>query len=110
MQVEAEAAEYVPTRQLEQTDAEATAYLPATQAPVVVDRPVVAQYEPAGDDVHEVEPVEAWYLPVEQLIQDEEDEAEYLPTRQFEHTIAAAEEYCPAVHVPVTADRPVVAQ
>ncbi len=68
-QLDADADEYVPTRQEEHVVADAIAYLPATQAPVTAERPVVAQYDPAEQDTHEVEPVDAWKDPVAQLVQ-----------------------------------------
>jgi len=55
---------------------------------------VVAQYEPALQEVHAVEPVEAWKYPAPQLVQELAEETENVP----------------AAHVPVTAERPVVAQ
>jgi len=47
---------------------EAGEYLPNAQAPVTAERPVVAQYEPAGHSTKAVEPVVAWYVPIEQLL------------------------------------------
>ncbi len=52
-------AEYVPAEQLEQAVAEVTEYIPAAHAPVTVDRPVVAQYDPAVHSVHAVSPSDA---------------------------------------------------
>ena len=46
--------------QLEQTVADEAEYDPAAQAPVTAERPVAAQYDPAGQAVHEVDPVEDW--------------------------------------------------
>ena len=40
----------------------------------------------------------------------DEEEAEYEPASQEEHTVDEASEYVPAAQIPVTAERPVVAQ
>jgi len=47
---------------------------------------------------------------VEQLVQLEDADEEYVPTKQDEHTVAEAAEYLPAAQVPVTEVRPVVTQ
>jgi len=62
--------------------------------PVTALRPMVAQYEPAGQAVHAEEPVEAKNFPVKQL----------------EHTVDDAAEYFPPAQMPVTVLIPVVAQ
>jgi len=51
--------ENLPLAQLVQNHAETCEYLPAAQPPVTAVRPVVAQYDPLGHEVHEVDPVEA---------------------------------------------------
>ena len=51
--------EYFPDKQLEQTLAEAIEYDPAAQTPVTAVRPVVAQYDPPGQVVQVVDPVDA---------------------------------------------------
>ncbi len=48
-----EEAEYVPAKHAEQTLAPAAEYWPAAHTPVTADRPVVPQYEPAVQLVHE---------------------------------------------------------
>ncbi len=55
--------------------------LHATQAAEFV-APVEPEAVPAGQEVHCVPPVAAWYLAVEQLSHTEAVEAEYLPTAQ----------------------------
>jgi len=55
--VELTVAENVPARHEVQSLAEAAEYLPTAQAPVTADRPVVAQYEPAEQELQLVEPV-----------------------------------------------------
>ena len=64
---DADEAEKVPTRQLEQTAAEEAEYVPAAHAPVTAERPVPmstesefveAQYDPAGHSMQVVDPVE----------------------------------------------------
>jgi len=50
--------EKVPARQLEHAVAEDTEYVPATHTDAA-DNPVVAQYEPAVHEVHDVEPIDA---------------------------------------------------
>jgi len=59
---------------------------------VIADSPVVEQYEPAGHNVHEVDPVEAWYVPAAQFVQLEAEAAEYVPTWQGEQEVDAAAE------------------
>ena len=86
--------EYEPDKQLEQTVDDAIEYEPAAHAPVITVKPVVAQYDPAGQATHDDALVEAWYD----------------PARQLEHTVEEATEYFPFVQTPLTADRPVVAQ
>jgi hypothetical protein len=53
-------------RQLEQTEAEAAEYFPTAQLPVTAERPVVAQYDPAGQLVHALAEA-AEYDPAAQL-------------------------------------------
>jgi len=61
--------------------------------PVTAVRPVVAQYEPALQEVHTVEAVDTWKVPARQFEQLlVEGDAEYVPARQFEHTVADATE------------------
>ena len=67
---------------------------PAGQPPVTAERPVVAQYDPAEQASHPLEPVELSNVPV----------------AHDEHELAPAVEYLPEVHGPVTSERPVVAQ
>jgi len=55
---------------------------------------VVAQYDPAVHEEQSDEPVDTWKYPTPQLVHELVEEAEYFPT----------------AHVPVTAERPVVAQ
>ena len=43
---------------------------------MTAERPVVAQYEPAGHAVQVVDPVEAWYDPVRHFEQIDADAAE----------------------------------
>jgi hypothetical protein len=50
--------EYDPAKQLEHADEDATEYKPAAQTPVTALKPVVAQYDPEGHAVHELEPVD----------------------------------------------------
>jgi hypothetical protein len=57
VQVDADSAEYDATRQVEHEDEDAAEYVPAMHAPVTAERPVVAQYEPAGHVKQEVDPV-----------------------------------------------------
>ena len=45
--------------------------------------PVVAMYLPVAHSVHSNEPVEAWYMPTEQLVHTEASEAEYDPAGQL---------------------------
>ncbi len=59
VQADAEEAEYVPTRHAEHSVDEEIAYSPATHTPVTADWPEVAQYDPAGHEVHPVDSVEA---------------------------------------------------
>ena len=49
----------VPTGQNEQTVAEAAEYFPVAQLPLTADNPAMAQYDPAGHTVHELNPDEA---------------------------------------------------
>jgi len=49
----------VPTAQLEQTEADAAENKPDEHAPVTAVKPVVEQYEPAAQGVHELELDEA---------------------------------------------------
>ena len=67
---------------------------PAGQPPVTAERPVVAQYDPAEQASHPLDPVELSNVPV---AHDEQE-------------LAPAFEYLPDVQDPVTAERPVVAQ
>ncbi len=46
--------------QREQLAAEVVEYAPDEQVPVTAERPVVAQYDPAGHAVQAVDPVEDW--------------------------------------------------
>jgi len=78
--------------------------------PVTAERPVVAQYEPVGQAVQELEPTFATKVPAAQLVQVEADATAYVPTRQDEQIVADAAEYIPEMHVAITAERPVVAQ
>jgi len=55
-----DAAAKVPARHLEQTVDEKEEYDPAAHTPVTADNPVEAQYEPAVQEEHAEEPVEAW--------------------------------------------------
>jgi len=48
--------EYLPEMHDEQTVAEDAEYLPASQVPVTADNPIVAQYDPAVQEVQIVEP------------------------------------------------------
>jgi hypothetical protein len=57
----------VPTRQLEQTLADALEYWPVSQVPVMAEPPV--QYDPAGHEVTAIRPVEAQYVPLPQIAQ-----------------------------------------
>ena len=84
----------MPVLQDEQIVDEAAAYVPAAHAPVTAERPVVAQYDPAGQAEQTVDPVLVVKVPVAQLIQTEDEAIEYFPTAQ----------------VPVTAERPEVEQ
>jgi len=59
----------VPTKQDEHTVADAAEYLPAAQLPVTADNPAVAQYDPAVQAVHTLNPADAAKVPVEQLVQ-----------------------------------------
>ncbi len=60
IQVEEDAAaEYVPARHCAQKVEDETAYSPRVQVPETSLKPVVAQYEPATQAEHELEPVEA---------------------------------------------------
>ena len=72
----------------------AAEYLPAAQAAVSAVSPVPTQYEPAGQLTHDVDPTLGWYSPAAQL----------------GHALAPPDEYLPAAHAAVTAERPVVAQ
>ena len=63
----------MPARQDEQTDAEEAEYFPAAQLPVTADNPVVAQYDPAVQAAHTLNPADAAKVPVEQLEQADED-------------------------------------
>jgi len=49
----------VPAAQLEHADDEAKEKVPVAHIPVTAVRPVVAQYDPPGQAVHAVDPVEA---------------------------------------------------
>ncbi len=84
----------VPTKQEEQIEADAAEYIPAVQLPVTDDNPAAAQYEPAEQAVHELNPADAAKLLIKQDEQTEADEAEYFP----------------AMQLPLTADSPEVAQ
>ena len=87
-------AQYDPAGQLVHALAEAVEYVPTAQLPATAERPVVAQYDPAVHAEQLDDPVVAWKLPVRQLEQIEAEAVEYVPTAQL----------------PVTAERPVVAQ
>jgi hypothetical protein len=50
---------YVPAKHDVQTEAEAAAYFPAAQMPVTADSAVVAQYDPAEQGSHALNPVDA---------------------------------------------------
>ena len=54
-----DAAANVPDRHLEHTVDEIEEYDPAAHTPVTADNPVEAQYEPAVQEEHAEEPVEA---------------------------------------------------
>ena len=54
--------------------------------------------------------MEDWKYPFEQLVQLEDEAAEYVPTPHVEHAVAAAIEKDPAAHAPDTLDSPTVAQ
>ncbi len=73
----------VPAIQDVQTVADVVEYFPTAQPPVTADSPVVAQYEPAVQDVHVLNPANAPKDPVKQEEQTEAEVAEYLPARQF---------------------------
>ena len=94
VQLDADAAEYVATRHDEQVDEDIEANVPAAHTPVTADRPVVAQYDPAGQAEHELEPGVTKYVPVAQEVQP----------------VGVATEYLPTAHTPVTAERPEEAQ
>ena len=51
-----------------------------------------------------------WNVPAPQLVQVDADAVEYVATRQDEHADEDDAEYVPAAQIPVTAERPVVAQ
>jgi len=59
LQILAPAFEKVPTEHIEHEDDDIDAYWPSRQAAVTAERPVVAQYEPEGHAVHELDPVDA---------------------------------------------------
>ena len=94
VQLDADAAEYVATTHDEHVDDDAAAKDPAAHIPVTADRPVVAQYDPAGQAEHELEPAVTKNVPVAQEVQTVDEVTEYLPT----------------AHVPVTAESPLEAQ
>ena len=72
-------------------DEDAAEYVPAAHAPVTAERPVVAQYDPAGQAEQAIAPVEAKKAPVEQLVQAADEEVDaYVPTRQEEQVDAEA--------------------
>ena len=60
---------YLPPGQREHTVAEELEYDPAAQLPVTADKPVVAQYDPAVQALHTLNPADAAKVPVEQLVQ-----------------------------------------
>ncbi len=66
----------VPITQDEQTLAEAAEYVPTAQPPVTADSPEVAQYDPAVQAEHELEPADAWKVPATHEVQLEADEDE----------------------------------
>ena len=66
--------------------------MPAAHTPVTLDSPVVAQYDPAGHGVHALAPALATKEPTPQLVHDEADMAEYVPTRQDEQVVADSAE------------------
>ena len=63
-------AQYDPAIHDEQAVEEEAEYLPAAQAPVTAVKPVVAQYDPAGQLVQETRPEVEANVPVAQLEQD----------------------------------------
>lgn len=68
--------------------------MPATHSPVIADNPVVAQYDPAEQVLHALNP----------------NDAAKVPTGQFEQTVAEEVEYFPVTQLPVTVVNPAVAQ
>jgi len=61
--------------------------------------------------MHAVAPDVAKKVPTRQFEQlDEDVEDEYVPAKQFEHTVDEEAEYEPAAQTPVTAERPAVSQ
>jgi len=89
----------VPARQLAQTVADAPEYLPAAHDPVTADSPAVAQYDPALQALHALDPVEARKVPAkheEQLVAPVV--ALYLPTPQLVHGAEPEDEKVPTLH------------
>jgi len=78
----------------EQTVADAAEYFPAAQLSVTAESPAVAQYEPAVQALHALNPADAAKVPAKQDEQTDADEAEYFPAAQ----------------ISVIADKPFVAQ
>ena len=77
---------------------EALEYLPVAHAPVMADRPVVAQYDPAGHAVHSLNPADAPNVPTEheeQLVAPVV--ALYLPTTQLVQGVEPDEEKVPSL-------------
>ena len=73
--------------------------LPAAHDPDTADRPVVAQYDPAGHAMHALDPVEARKVPAkheEQLVAPVV--APYLPTPQLVHGAEPEDEKVPTLH------------
>jgi len=82
-------AENFPTKHVEQTVADAAEYAPAAQLSVTADRPIVAQYDPAVQALHALNPVDAANEPLLQLEQLEDPAAdEKVPAMQDEQTVA----------------------
>ncbi len=58
-----------PAKQGEHTVVEAAEYIPAGQLPDTADKPTEAQYEPAVQALHTLNPADAAKVPVVQLVQ-----------------------------------------
>jgi hypothetical protein len=76
------ATSHLPDAHAEHEDDPAAEYLPAVQVAHAVEAvdAVAALNFPAGHAVHELWPVEAWYRPAVQMVQEEAADAEYLAT------------------------------